>query len=110
MAYAISDTPAIHPTPVAEHGRRTRGEAHRDAELAELRNKLKAKAAECAELHRKLDAATTVIAAFHHDNQALLEHLDSRTGKLTDLTPAGRRPAAAQSSVLAEPARSAARA
>lgn len=70
---------------VAEHGRRTVGEARRDGELAELNQKLKAKTAECAELRRKLDAAATVIAALHHDNQALREHLDSRRGGLADL-------------------------
>jgi len=47
--------------------------------------KLKAKSAECAELRKELDAAATVIAAPHHDNQALREHLDSRTGKIADL-------------------------
>jgi len=29
---------------------------------------------------RRLDAAATVIAALHHDNEALREHLDARAG------------------------------
>ncbi|GAB3977514.1 hypothetical protein GCM10029978_067430 [Actinoallomurus acanthiterrae] len=70
---------------VAQHGRRTKGEVTRDAELQELTKKLKAKTAECTELRKKLDAAATVIAALHHDNQALREHIDSRYGKVVDL-------------------------
>ncbi|GAA2255242.1 hypothetical protein GCM10010402_08140 [Actinomadura luteofluorescens] len=70
---------------VAEHGRRTTGEARRDGELAQLNRKLRAKTAECTDLRRKLDAAATVIAALHHDNQALREHLDSRRGGLAEL-------------------------
>ncbi len=71
-------------THVAEHGRRTVGEARRDTDLDEVRKKLKDKAAECADLRNKLDAAATVIAALHHDNQALREHLDSRNGRLAN--------------------------
>jgi hypothetical protein len=70
---------------VAQHGRRTKGEAVRDAELQELTRKLKTKTAECTELWKKLNAAATVIAALHHDNQALREHIDSRYGKVVDL-------------------------
>jgi hypothetical protein len=70
---------------VAQHGRRTPGEARRDTELHKIANKLKHKTAECAELQKRLDAAAVVIAALHHDNQALREHLDSRTGKVADL-------------------------
>jgi chromosome segregation ATPase len=73
----------------AQHGRRTKGEAARDAELQELTRKLKATTAECTQLRKKLDAAATVIAALHHDNQALREHIDSRYGKVVDLD--GRR-------------------
>lgn len=47
---------------VAQHGRRTKGESQRDAEIAELTRKLKAKTAQCTELNRRLDAAATVIA------------------------------------------------
>lgn len=65
---------------VETHGRRTRGETQRDAEIAKLTAKLKAKTAECTELNRRLDAAATVIAALHHDNEALHEHLDTRAG------------------------------
>jgi len=71
---------------VAEHGRRTAGEARRNAELAELQHKLEKKTTECTELHKKLDAAATIIAALHHNNEALREHLNSRTGGLADLT------------------------
>ena len=53
--------------------------------LHKIANKLKHKTAECAELQKRLDAAAVVIAALHHDNQALREHLDSRTGKVADL-------------------------
>jgi chromosome segregation ATPase len=74
---------------VAEHGRRTKGEARRDTELEELTKKLRAKTTECTELRKRLDAAATVIAALHHDNQALREHIDSRYGKVVDLD--GRR-------------------
>ncbi|MDJ0362789.1 hypothetical protein [Rhodococcus sp. H29-C3] len=71
---------------VAEHGRRTIGEARRDTDLDEVRKKLKDKTAQCADLRNKLDAAATVIAALHHDNQALRENLDSRNGRLGDLS------------------------
>ncbi|MEU3358028.1 hypothetical protein [Streptomyces albidoflavus] len=64
---------------VSEHGRRTRGESLRDAEIAELMRKIKAKTAECTQLQQKLDAAATVIAALHHDNEALREHIRSRS-------------------------------
>ncbi|MEU0482829.1 hypothetical protein ABZ260_27045 [Streptosporangium sp. NPDC006013] len=70
---------------VAEYGRRTKGEARRDTEAEGLAEKLKDKTAECVKLRKRLEAAATVIAALHHDNQALREHLDSRTGKLADL-------------------------
>ncbi|MCQ4081955.1 hypothetical protein NGB36_15395 [Streptomyces sp. RB6PN25] len=66
-------------TYVSEHGRRTRGESQRDAEIAELTRKLKAKTMECTQLQQKLDAAATVIAALHHDNEALREHIHSRS-------------------------------
>ncbi|UQU67466.1 hypothetical protein COUCH_14855 [Couchioplanes caeruleus] len=74
---------------VTEHGRRTQGEARRDTDIDELKSRLRKKTEECATLRRKLDAAATVIAALHHDNQALREHLDSRSGHIVDLT--GRR-------------------
>ncbi|MDF9813209.1 hypothetical protein [Streptomyces sp. SPB162] len=63
---------------VEEHGRRTRGESKRDAEIAELTARLRKKTAQCTEAQRKLDAAATVIAALHHDNEALREHIASR--------------------------------
>ena len=71
---------------VAEHGHRTVGEARRDTDLDGVRKKLKDKTAQCVDLRNKLDAAATVIAALHHDNQALREHLDSRSGRLGDLS------------------------
>ena len=67
---------------VAAHGRRTVGEARRDADLAELARKLKAKTAECTELQRRLDAAAGVIAALHHDNHAMAGEL-ARLGATT---------------------------
>ncbi|NRQ39376.1 hypothetical protein HII36_47270 [Nonomuraea sp. NN258] len=70
---------------VAEYGRRTVGEARRDSDLDELRAKLKEISAECGRLRQKLEAAATVIAALHHDNQALREFIDSRHGAVTDL-------------------------
>jgi chromosome segregation ATPase len=81
---------------VDEHGRRTQGEARRDADLDDLRRKLRKKTEECTALRSRLDAAATVIAALHHDNQALREHLASRTGRVADLDSrrmAGRAPA-----------------
>ncbi|MFJ5882616.1 hypothetical protein [Kitasatospora cineracea] len=65
---------------VADHGRRTKGESKRDTEIAELTAKLRKKTAQCTELQHKLEAAATVIAALHHDNEALREHLASRDG------------------------------
>ena len=70
---------------VAAHGRRTVGQARRDADLAELAHRLKAKTAECTELQRKLDAAAGVIAALHHDNQAMAKEL-ARLGASTVTT------------------------
>jgi chromosome segregation ATPase len=70
---------------VAGHGRRTPGEARRDTDLEKAEKKLKAKTAESAELRKRLDAAATVIAALHHDNQALREHLNSRCAPVTGL-------------------------
>ncbi|GAA2530957.1 hypothetical protein [Winogradskya humida] len=70
---------------VAEHGRRTEGEARRDTDIDSLRKRLRDKTEECAALRRKLHAAATVIAALHHDNQALREHLDSHSGKVINL-------------------------
>jgi hypothetical protein len=60
---------------VAEHGKRTQGEARRDAESADLTRRLAAKTQECTRLQAKLDAAATVIAALHHDNTALTAEL-----------------------------------
>jgi hypothetical protein len=37
---------------------------------------------ERTDLQHRLDAAATVIAALHHDNEALREHLGSRTGSV----------------------------
>ena len=70
---------------VAGHGRRTPGEARRDSDLEKAEKKLKAKTAEAAELRKRLDAAATVIAALHHDNQALREHLNSRVATVAGL-------------------------
>jgi hypothetical protein len=75
--------------------RRTQGEASRDTELDELGVKLRKKTQECTELRRKLDAAATVIAALHHDNQALRENLDSGRGRSPTWPAAGRRSGAA---------------
>lgn len=60
---------------ITEHGKRTQGEARRDAELAELTRRLAVKARECTQLQAKLDASATVIAALHHDNIALAAEL-----------------------------------
>jgi predicted RNase H-like nuclease (RuvC/YqgF family) len=64
----------------AEHGRLTRGEARRDDAIEKLRKELRQKKVEITELQRKLDAAATVIAALHHDNTALREHLEAGRG------------------------------
>ena len=68
---------------MTQHGRRTVGEARRDAELAELTCNLKAKASECTELQRRLDAAAAVIVALHHDNRAMTGEL-GRLGASTE--------------------------
>jgi small-conductance mechanosensitive channel len=61
---------------VAEHGRRTVGEARRDAELADARRSLAAKNRECTQLQAKLDAAATVIGALYHETAALTAELE----------------------------------
>lgn len=86
---------------VAVHGRRTQGETRRDADLDDLRGKLRKKTEECTALRSKLDAAATVVAALHHDNQALREHLDSRSGSVTDL--ASRRGQSRMSATTIDP-------
>ncbi|PZT75365.1 hypothetical protein DNK56_09205 [Streptomyces sp. AC1-42W] len=69
-----------------QHGRRTIGESRRDAEIAELERKLKAKTQECTRLQQQLDAAATVIGALHHDNEAMREHIASRSGSVVSIT------------------------
>ncbi|MFH8894387.1 hypothetical protein [Streptomyces sp. NPDC017949] len=66
-------------------GSRTQGEARRDDELQELRAEVKGLKRQHTELQTKVDAAATVIAALHHDNQALHAHLESRTGTVVTL-------------------------
>lgn len=66
----------------AAAGARTPGEARREEELTNLRSELKNIKRERTDLQRRLYAAATVIAALHHDNEALREHLTSRTGSI----------------------------
>jgi len=66
-------------------GARTPGEARRDDELQHLRAAVTELKRERTDLRAKVDAAATVIAALHHDNQALHEHLASRTGTVVIL-------------------------
>ncbi|MER5639217.1 hypothetical protein ABT095_19930 [Kitasatospora sp. NPDC002227] len=63
---------------VAENGRRTVGESQRDAVITELEKKLRDKIRENTGLRKDLEAAATVIAALHHDNEALRAHIVSR--------------------------------
>ncbi|MFZ3492337.1 hypothetical protein ACODT5_03690 [Streptomyces sp. 5.8] len=60
----------------------TPGEARRDDELTQLKNELKNIKRERTNLQHRIDAAATVIAALHHDNQALRAHLASRAGSV----------------------------
>jgi chromosome segregation ATPase len=71
---------------ITEYGKRTVGETRRDADLAALSKKLKDKTRECTELQQRLDAAATVIAALHHDNQALREELTRHGGTVISLS------------------------
>jgi septal ring factor EnvC (AmiA/AmiB activator) len=74
---------------VARRDDRPPEQARRDDELDKLAKKLRDTQTERADLRKKLDAAATVIAALYHDNQALREHLSSRTGKIASIE--GRR-------------------
>ncbi|MFD7982148.1 hypothetical protein ACFV4M_02050 [Kitasatospora indigofera] len=77
---------------LAQSGARTPGESRRDAELAELRRRLRELSQENKALGRRLDAAATVIAALHADNIALSEKADRR-GTVTSI---GSQPARAR--------------
>ncbi|MFE6665912.1 hypothetical protein ACFVFH_20435 [Streptomyces sp. NPDC057697] len=59
---------------------RTPGEARRDDELHELNPELRNLKREQTRLLGRLDASATVIAALHHDNEALHRQLDTQTG------------------------------
>ncbi|MFJ9521818.1 hypothetical protein ACIRPK_26640 [Kitasatospora sp. NPDC101801] len=72
----------------AASGARTPGEARREDELQLLRIELKSLKRQRSQLQCRLDAAATVIAALHLDNQALREHLESRTDSVVALDAA----------------------
>jgi len=69
----------------AQQGRRTVGEARRDSEIGQLRDDLRKKTQKITELQRRLDAAATVIGALHHENKALRDHIESRTGTVVSI-------------------------
>ncbi|GAQ54899.1 hypothetical protein a10_04714 [Streptomyces acidiscabies] len=73
----------------AEAGARISGETRRDAELAELRARLKASLDANRTLKAQTDAAATVIATLHADNAALRDQL-ARRGDVISLD--ARRP------------------
>ncbi|GAQ63431.1 hypothetical protein [Streptomyces scabiei] len=77
-------------THIATHGKKTAGEAQRDADIAELKRRLTKKTQECTLLENKLKAAATAIAALYHDNEALRQQLArDGSGSLTPLRPRG---------------------
>lgn len=77
---------------IATHGKKTAGEAHRDAEIAELRRRLDKKTQECTLLENKLKAAATAIAALYHDNEALRRQLKrDASDTVTPIRPRGPR-------------------
>lgn len=77
---------------VAAHGKKTAGEAQRDAAIIELKRRLTKKTQECTLLENKLKAAASAIAALYHDNEALRQQL-TRDGSasLTPIRPRGPR-------------------
>ncbi|ATW52568.1 hypothetical protein CGZ69_11615 [Streptomyces peucetius subsp. caesius ATCC 27952] len=77
---------------LATHGKATRGEAKRDAVIADLKRRLTKKTQDCTLLEKKLKAAQTAIAALFHDNEALRQQLDKDvSGVVTPLRPKGPR-------------------
>lgn len=77
---------------LATHGKATRGEAKRDAVIADLKKRLAKKTQDCTLLERKLKAAHTAIAALYHDNEALRQQLDKDTATtVTPIRPRGQR-------------------
>ncbi|WP_208636898.1 hypothetical protein [Streptomyces swartbergensis] len=76
---------------IAAHGKATRGEAKRDAAIADLKKRLTKKTQECTLLENKLRAAHTAIAALFHDNEALRQQLHSDVSTtVTPIRPRGR--------------------
>lgn len=63
---------------IAATGGFTAAEARRDAEIADLRGRLRKARARATELQRQLDAAATVIAALHHERALLQQELADR--------------------------------
>ncbi|MGV4923836.1 hypothetical protein K2224_00590 [Streptomyces sp. BHT-5-2] len=66
---------------------RTPGEARRDDELQKLRVEVRTLKRERTQLQGRLDASATVIAALHHDNEALRQQLDTQTGAVVAIGP-----------------------
>ncbi|MCM1968557.1 hypothetical protein [Streptomyces sp. G1] len=77
---------------VATHGKKTAGEAQRDAAITELKRRLTKKTQECTLLENKLKAAATAIAALYHDNEALRQQLNRDvSASVTPIRPRGPR-------------------
>ncbi|MFF9048648.1 hypothetical protein [Streptomyces parvulus] len=64
-------------------------EQQRDAELTELRSKLRKSRDQCRQLQDQVDAAATVIMTLLSENAALREHADNRSATVVPL-PLGR--------------------
>ncbi|MGK8558802.1 hypothetical protein [Nocardia gipuzkoensis] len=62
-------------TAVTQASKPSREEVERDTEESALRTELATKRTENSRLRRQLDAAATVIAALHHENNALRAQL-----------------------------------
>lgn len=60
-------------------------EQQRDAELAELRNKLRRSRDQCRQLQDQVDAAATVIMTLLSENAALREHATQRSAAVAPL-------------------------
>ncbi|MFE5109462.1 hypothetical protein [Streptomyces sp. NPDC056663] len=60
-------------------------EQHRDAELAELRSKLRKSRQECRDLQDQVDAAATVIMTLLAENASLREHTTNQSAAVVPL-------------------------
>ncbi|WP_261719540.1 hypothetical protein [Streptomyces sp. FZ201] len=60
-------------------------EQQRDAELTEMRSKLRKSREQCRQLQDQVDAAATVIMTLLSENAALREHADNRSAAVVPL-------------------------